>query len=240
LQALLALVLKISENKFRPIFARLSDWGAHVPAHASSEASAAVCVTALACRQATWFAVVSALSRALRSVFTPFFQNILETLIDALRPQTPVSLLQPRKKRKGEEREGGEGPPSGDLGRKGAVECELRRRRAVSCIHRCCMHDTTGFINPERFERILSPLVARLADAAVGRNCQEGGDAEGEDDDLRDTVALGERTRLSDSAVGAVAALVQLGASMRDDALWKRLNNQVRPVLCVASKSMHM
>lgn len=219
-------MLKLNENRFKPLFTELAEWGTNLPAYAAAAESDEVRAAAATARRAAWLAAVSHLSHALRSLFTPYFQNVLDVMCDALAADAPAPLMRPsRKKQKAAAGGQGDAAPSDAA----AVDAEVLRERAVACIHRCCMHDTQGFITADRFERFLAPLVARVAErgAAVAPADRDSAGAQ-EDGDLTAGLALGTRTRLPHSAVAAVAALVQLGVCAQEDAAWKRLNNQVR------------
>lgn len=216
-------MLKLNENRFKPLFTELAEWGTNLPAYAAAAESDEVRAAAATARRAAWLAAVSHLSHALRSLFTPYFQNVLDVMCDAIAADAP--LMKPsRKKQKAAAGGQGDAAP-GDAA---AVDAEVLRERAVACMHRCCMHDTQGFITADRFERFLAPLVARVAERGAAAAPAEG-DSAGtqEDGDLTAGLALGTRTRLPHSAVAAVAALVQLGVCAQEDAAWKRLNNQV-------------
>ena len=233
----MALVLKLNENRFKPLFAELAEWGGNLPAYAAASARDTVRAAAATARRCAWLALVSHLSRALRSVFTPYFQNVLDTICDSVTSRPAAPLTAPsRKKQKASATAArpavaSAAPAESDPG--GNADLVVLRNRAVACMHRCCMHDTQGFITADRFERFLTPLVARVA--AEGARSATPGDApetpEAEEDgDLTAAVQLGSRTRLRRSAVAAVAALAQLGVTAQDDAAWKRLNNQVRRI----------
>lgn len=224
MQAMVALVLKLNEKRFKPLFVELSEWGANLPGYAAAAESDAARAAAATARRCAWLAVVSHLSRGLRSLFTPYFQNVLDVMCDAIASDSPVPLMKPSRKKQ-------KAAPTATAADSAAPvaggDVEVLRDRAVACMHRCCMHDTQGFVTADRFERFLAPLVARVAELGV----QSDPPARAEEDtDLTAGLQLGTRTHLPHSAVAAVAALVQLGVSAQDDAAWKRLNNQVRPL----------
>jgi hypothetical protein len=88
------------------------------------------------------------------------------------------------------------------------------------------MYSNPQFMTEARFERILLALVKLLdTDIAAEEGSPEGAP---QDAELLATVTLGKATQLSPARVALVAATVQLGMAAGSDALWKRLNHQVR------------
>eukprot|EP00892_Ulva_mutabilis_P002157 jgi/Ulvmu1/11942/UM082_0021.1 len=224
-KAMVALVMKLSESRFKPLFADLAEWGGNLPAYAAAIADDAERAAAATARRCAWLALVSRLSHALRSVFTPYFQNVLDTMCDSLAAE-PALVAPSRKKQKASKAAGAAPAASAAEGSGHDANQEVLRERAVACIHRCCMHDAQGFVTPDRFERFLAPLLARLAEPAA-QQATAGGASAAEDADLVAGLELGKRTRLPRSTAAAAAALVQLAVTAHNDAAVKRLNHQV-------------
>lgn len=218
-----------------------------MPSYAASATSTEIRSAAHAARRAAWFGLVSQLSRALRTVFTPYFEGLLGGFVEALSQQAEesVPLVGSSQKRKSKKK-GSKTPVDTEGVAEGSRDrenlCAVARDRAVSCIHRFRMHDTSLAIPQDRYLMLLAPLTAQLAlagaDPASVRTSEDNGARDtggvvGCDADLRDTVQLGSRTvdQLSDSTVGVVAAIVALVASTSDEGLWKKTNHQVRTIV---------
>jgi U3 small nucleolar RNA-associated protein 10 len=231
LEVLVATVLKLSEARFKPLFLRMAEWGDAVPAHAAALDDADARAAALMARHTTFFRCVSALAAALRSVFTPYYGYTLDLLITALLPSSSAGEeggQRPKKKRRN--RHSGE-----SVGGRIASAVVACSSSAVTCLHLLCLYDTRGFVTSERFERMLTALLLQLQ-AAVLQEAEQGAAAL-VDEDLVCRVQLGTRTQLPAAAVAVVAVLVQLASSAGSDALWKRLNHQVR---CVPKLSLRV
>jgi hypothetical protein len=245
---MVAFVLKLNENQFRKLFQDLCVWATTVPSYAASSTSHDVRAAARAARRVAWFGLVSQLSLALRSVFTPYFDDLLEGFVEVLSQPTAesVPLISGGKKRKAKKkaRVDAESSVQEASGNSAQVRISsLAQDRAVSCIHRFRTNDTTMAITQDKFCMLLTPLVARLSNAGVAEGDVMGSHAAGGahadrrnaaavrgDEDLQDTIQLGGRSagKLSASAVGVVAAIVALATSTREEGLWKKTNHQVR------------
>lgn len=162
LDALVELTMKLSETRFKPLFFRLVEWAtaSAPPAVDSSKAAAAVSSSPLP-RAVALLAAANVLSERLRSVFTPYFQPLMDPIIAALGHEGTSAGGPTKKKRK----------KSGAallLGKDGDFPPQLApleatlRLLAVRSLHRCFMHDTAGFLDETRFDRLLQPLVSQL------------------------------------------------------------------------------
>jgi U3 small nucleolar RNA-associated protein 10 len=215
--ALVALVMKLSEARFRPLFLRLLEWAA---APGAGPASGGRVATLLAC--------ADALTGRLRAVFVPYFKYLLDICVGQLLGGE-AGAQQPKKKRK-KAAAAGAAAAGQEAGGEGDDEAQLTawlgRLRALRALHRCLLHDSAGFLDAQRFEALLPALVAQLGaepPAALLPALQE----QCADADLDGSVALGARTRLDVLGTAAVACLAQLAATANSDALWKPLNHQV-------------
>ena len=88
---LLALTMKLSEAKFKPLFLRLLDWGSTPPA-AQPEAKPLG-------RQVALFTAVLGLTERLRSVFVPYFCYLLDSIAAQLGGSLADAGKIPRKKK---------------------------------------------------------------------------------------------------------------------------------------------
>ena len=89
---LLALTMKLSEAKFKPLFLRLLDWGSTTPA-AQPDAKPLG-------RQVTLFTAVLGLTGRLRSVFVPYFRYLLDAIAAQLGGAMGDVGAAPRRKKK--------------------------------------------------------------------------------------------------------------------------------------------
>jgi hypothetical protein len=224
---LVALVLKLSEVHFKPLFTRLAEWGSSVPAHAATSTEPSERSKALVARQTTFLRCVSALSAALRSLFTPYFVRVVDLLVLSLEAGgvDDSDDARPAKRRRRRQEHAVLGPSTDGAG--GLRPEAARRRVAVACVHQACLYDIEGrFVNGQRFERLLGALLAAL---------QAGSGQEGEWDVLGDSeralpgrLEVGTRTELPEASIAVAATLVQLAIAASGDALWKMLNQRVR------------
>lgn len=122
------LVLKLNESKFKPIFFRLIEWATTSP---PGEANASIA------RKIAFFNVIIALTEKLKSVFTSYFNPLLNLITETLTEAV-----------NGESNSGKE---SATL-----LVLQLTSMRALT---RCFMHDTSGFLNEATFDKLLDPLV---------------------------------------------------------------------------------
>ncbi|GBF96147.1 hypothetical protein Rsub_08895 [Raphidocelis subcapitata] len=179
--ALVALVMKLSESKFKPLFLRAVDWAAAASAAAAgagpaaggaAPAAAAAAAGAGLGRVAALLAAACALSRRLRGVFTPYYKHLLEILVaQLLSPLPGESADRPKKKRRKASDAaadagaagGADGDAGGDAAAAAALAGWLCRVRAMRALHLLASHSGPGPMEPERFSRLLAPLARQLS-----------------------------------------------------------------------------
>ncbi|KAK9810295.1 hypothetical protein WJX72_008160 [[Myrmecia] bisecta] len=220
--ALVAATMKLSEARFKPLFLRLLDWSSTPP---SSDPDAAPLG-----RQVAFFGAVAALTERLRSVFVPYFRHLLDPAIKHLggKPEEPVK----KKKKKKAAAGVAVGAPAGPVGNE-MTWC--LRLRVVQALHKCFLYDTVGFLEEQRFHRLLPPLVAQLAaeapaDVSIRLASLAADDAAGSSTARpAGTAGQGEQPAGAADVFGdaTVAALVQMAVTAGNDLLWKPLNYQV-------------
>jgi U3 small nucleolar RNA-associated protein 10 len=251
---LVALVLKLSEVRFKPLFLRISEWGSSVPAHAAALSDPADQFAALVARQTTFLRCVSALSSALLVLFTPYYAHVMDLMVLSLGAESGeggavAGELRPAKRRKKKER-GASGKASTDAAAAGepratkqrskvegssltgrhpespAAAVAARQRIAVACVHKACLYDAEGaFVNGQRFEMLLEGLLKALQNAV---DHEDAMDVLGESERaLLARLEVGSRTKLPEGQTAVAAALVQLAMAATGDALWKMLNQKV-------------
>jgi hypothetical protein len=178
--AAVALVLKLSEAQFTPLFMTALEW---------SRARPEGCA-----RPFAFFRLVSALAAALRSVFVPFFRHLLTDAVTYLE-QRAVDEARPSKKSRG----------ASDTARASRLACRLRTEvvRSLSC---CFLHDSVGFLDEARFNKLMAPLVLQLElEVPADLSADEAADA--------------------DAAL--VDCVVHMAQNVRQDTLWRPLNRGV-------------
>jgi U3 small nucleolar RNA-associated protein 10 len=191
--AIIAIVMKLSERRFQPLFTRLVDWGfggisfTADGAKASPEelqrlhAQAAkdpIARLQICCRHTVMFRLVFALSSSLKAIFAPFFKLVLNRAVTALQfplrifPDFEASSTAPaeaaisKSKRKRSEAPIGAAAFAHMLPLRRA--CSAWILRALEC---CCRHDVAALINKERFdmyERFLCAFSPTVADFPPG------------------------------------------------------------------------
>jgi U3 small nucleolar RNA-associated protein 10 len=181
--ALVALVMKLSEARFKPLFLRLVDWAAAASAAGAGAApapggGAAAAAAAGLGRVAALLAATCALSHRLRSVFAPYFKYILDLIISQLLSPLPGEGGErpAKKRRKSAAAEGDADAASAALaaGVPGPAAAALAgwlcRVRAMRALHLLAAHAGPGPMEHERFARLLSPLARQLAAPAPPAN----------------------------------------------------------------------
>ncbi len=156
LGALVELTMKLSETRFKPLFFRLVEWATASPPPPTAAASAAS--SSPLPRAVALLAAANVLSERLRSVFTPYFQPLMDSIIAALGHDGGSTSAGPTKKKR---KKSGAQLLDNISPELAPLEATLRLL-AVRSLHRCFMHDTAGFLDEARFDRVLQPLVAQL------------------------------------------------------------------------------
>ena len=245
--AVVALVMKLTESRFKPLFLRMMEWAA-ASAHSTddfgdageAEAAAAAAAASVG-RQVTLFSVAGALTERLRSVFVPYYRYLLDKAVKHLAAPGGGAASQPKKKQR---KQGSEGAAEGGL--TSATGAWVLRLRVVRALHRALLYDSAGFFDAEKLERLLQPLVAQLealppAEVAptLSAQCSDAG--------LDGYITSGKRKGKASAAaaasdgghlgthpeaydtmgVAAVACLVQMGVTANSDVFWKPLNHRV-------------
>jgi U3 small nucleolar RNA-associated protein 10 len=183
-----ALVLKLNENRFKPLFLKMVEWAsARDDAAASLAAMGGKGKTAtngedseeqlhVMCRQVVLCRVIEALGQRLKAIMVPYFSYVMGFLLLIISSRRavfhPLPLLfsaptvsAPEKAGKKRGRpaasENGTTDPCKQLGEEG-VEW------AVAALHKCFLYDTLGFVTKERFEALHTPLLNLIQDSHLG------------------------------------------------------------------------
>lgn len=249
-KALVALVMKLTETRFKPLFLRMVEWASTEAAAAYDEgpgpAGGAAAGAGGVGRQIALFGVSAALTQRLRSVFVPYFRYLLDKAVRhlggaAVAPGGPGA--QPAKKKRKASLGGGDG----DVAAAGDDEASWTLRlRVVRALHRALLHDSVSFFDGEKLERLLHPLVAQLEAQPPAGPIAAALRTHGSDPELDSYVsppASGKGSGAASEArheaydtygVATVACLVQMGVTANTDVFWKPLN---RAVLMVTRSS---
>jgi U3 small nucleolar RNA-associated protein 10 len=184
--AAVALVMKLSEARFKPLFLRIVDWAASASAAAgggaaaSADAAASPAKAAAASglgRVAALLAAACALSKQLRGVFVPYYKFLLDVIVSQLLSPLPgEGGERPKKKR----RKGSETAATADADAAAAAALAggdpasaaaalagwLCRVRAMRALHLLSAHCGPDPMDHDRFTRLLAPLARQLSAAA--------------------------------------------------------------------------
>ncbi|KAE9110044.1 hypothetical protein PF010_g11321 [Phytophthora fragariae] len=168
LECLVQFILKLSEKQLKPLFLKLAEWAqTHV---GSSGKSGDIS------RRIVFFKLVVKLSDRLRGIFVPYYAHVLEFLTSALRESRKVLMQKPP--RSSEESDSDddddffaseEEPPTKKVklgSSTSIVDAKTERElntlllsTVVRALDGCFVHDTDGFMEKDRFDVVLSPLV---------------------------------------------------------------------------------
>ena len=148
-RAVVALVMKLTESRFKPLYLRLLEWAAAAGAEDDGGDPDGGAEAAALARQATLFGVSGALTERLRSVFVPYYRYLADKAakhLDAVDSAASVGLPKAKKQRKGAALSGGSSssPTSWVL-----------RLRVIRSLHRALLYDSAGFFDAEKLDRLL-------------------------------------------------------------------------------------
>ncbi|XP_024370435.1 uncharacterized protein At3g06530 isoform X2 [Physcomitrium patens] len=212
IDALSSLVLKLSENSFKPLFVNLLDW-----ALASSVESSGLSGNQPG-RRIAFFGVVQQLLEKLRSLFVPYFSYLLDICISTLTDGQFVEDSDPAKPKKKKKRASDGGS---NLGL--SFASWHLRQLVLSSLHKCFLYDTIGFLDSAKFQQLLGPIVSQiLVDAPLDLASAE---------DEYEKIATVEE--MDDTLVSCVSRMALTAGS---DLFWKPLNREV--LMCTRNKKL--
>lgn len=172
--ALVSLVLKLSEASFRPLFYQLYDWATRVT-DVHKE------------RLVTFYNLTMQIAEKLKGLFVSFaghfIRNAAQVIVDTNFTKKATLPF---------------GGPNAEANTLMLLEFVLR------CLFRVCLHDNENFINKERFETLMEPLVDQL------------------ENQLGDEETVKRRVKEM-----LVPLLAQMAVAASDDYLWKALHYQL-------------
>lgn len=202
-RALVALVLRLSESKFDPLFERLLLWGGREADRAERGAAADPAVAWR--RRAALLRALVALGDALRSVFSRYARQALDAALVAMpwAPQAQAAAGAPAAKRA---RAAAARPAGAD-----SPAAWVAGLRAVRFAHAAVEHDAAAeprFADPDAFDKLLPALGAALAAAPPSPAVAAALDAEpGAREAAPSDEADARAAALARAAVAALAAL---------------------------------
>ncbi|XP_077981207.1 HEAT repeat-containing protein 1-like [Glandiceps talaboti] len=174
IEAFLSLVMKSSEASFKPVFFKLYDWATRSDAPKD--------------RLVTFYRLSNCIADKLKGLFTLFaghlVKNSASLLNDNNLSNTDVAFFG--------------SDESSD------AKSSLLLQYIIDCLHKCFLYDTEGFMNKDRFDCLMQPLVDQID------NFQGGADIYQERITSHLTPCIG-----------------QLTIAVGDDTSWKPLNYQV-------------
>ncbi|CAI5735970.1 unnamed protein product [Hyaloperonospora brassicae] len=169
LDCLVQFVLKLSEKQLKPLFLKLAEWAQTRVGSADKSGDIS--------RRISFFKLVVKLSERLRGIFVPYYAHVLTLLTSSLCESRKV-LLHKLLQSSDDHDSGDEddffaseaaAPPAkkakrSALSSEATVKAERERYTAllstvVRALDGCFVHDNDGFIEKERFDIVLAPLV---------------------------------------------------------------------------------
>ncbi|XP_077285744.1 HEAT repeat containing 1 homolog l(2)k09022 [Arctopsyche grandis] len=172
IKALVALVLKLSESSFRPLYFKIYDWSIRDMQGNNKE------------RAITFYRLSSSIAEGLRGLFILFASHFVKNSVD---------LLDACNKSKTE-----------TLYFSSELKCSTLVEYIFKTLNSVFTHDSQNFVNKDKFETIMQPLVDQLDNTVSG------------------TDALTKRAK--DLIIPCIA---QFAIATADDSLWKPLNYQI-------------
>ncbi|XP_076243832.1 HEAT repeat containing 1 homolog l(2)k09022 [Calliopsis andreniformis] len=172
-KALVALVLKLSETTFRPLYYKLFDWAARNPQYKQ--------------RSITFYRLSANIAECLKSLFVLFAGHFLKHAAMLLSSNNPAIMEEPQEMSLSEE----------------SSKIELVEAILLT-LYRVFSYDAHNFVNQERFETLMQPIVDQLENTIKDREQYE--------------------KRASELVVPCVAAFA---SAIPDDSLHKQLVYQV-------------
>lgn len=203
INALVALIMKLSEATFKPLFVRSLDWAeSEVESYGTSSSRNIQ-------RNISFYNFIDSLTGKLRSVFVPYFQYLMDGCVHHLTGgqdhEVNVQAKHKRKKSKLTEK------VVGSETKQALTESEWNLRMLViSSLHKCFLYDTVGFLDSSKFQILLKPIVSQLVvdpPKSVGQ--------------LKDVPSI---EQVDDTLV---SCLGQMALTAGTDLLWKPLNHEV-------------
>ncbi|GIL54419.1 hypothetical protein Vafri_9956 [Volvox africanus] len=238
ISALVALVMKLSEARFKPLFLRLLEWGSTATIPEEPGAKGEFSCTG---RLVAMFGVVNALADRLRSVIVPYYRHLMNLCVQYLGAvENAENAGRSKKKQRRSTATVADETAATDpvvVVYRDQQVCLtwLLRLRIVRALHRCFLHDSVGFVDADLFGRLQDPLISQLAAEPPDVSVAFLLSSHYADADLSAYVSLGASTRMYTAPDGAaslgplgaatIGCLLALAVAANSDTLWKPLNH---------------
>ncbi|KAJ7545476.1 hypothetical protein O6H91_09G122000 [Diphasiastrum complanatum] len=211
--AFVALVMKLSETTFKPLFVTMIEW-------AETQIFYGEPIGRNVYRNIVFYKLVNQLEEKLRSVFVPYFQYLIDSCVSYLTSSHTESGLasSSKKKRKLENARDLE-----RLDKQTDVDLSMWHLRAlvISALHKCFLFDSIGFLDASKFQLLLEPIVSQMV-------------LEGPSDSL--LAESPDIPTVSEVDDLLVMCLGQMALTAGTDALWKPLNHEV--LMCTRNENI--
>ncbi|KAI9989928.1 hypothetical protein PInf_020226 [Phytophthora infestans] len=166
LECLVQFVLKLSEKQLKPLFLKLAEWAQTRVGSCGKAGDIA--------RRISFSKLVVKLSERLRGIFVPYYAHVLEFLTSALGESRKVLMHKPPRSTEDSDSDDDDffadedEPPvkKAKLGASATTDVKAERERntlllttVVRALDGCFVHDNDGFMEKDRFDVVLTPLV---------------------------------------------------------------------------------
>ncbi|XVF08520.1 hypothetical protein REPUB_Repub07fG0010000 [Reevesia pubescens] len=202
INAIISLTMKLTENMFKPLFAKGIEWAETELQHVAGSGSTNID------RAISFYSLVNKLVENHRALFVPYFKYLVKGCVQQLSDSEDFKASNlVRKKKKTKIQEDGNFVNS-------ILSCKIWHLRALilSSLHKCFLHDTgrQKFLDSSNFQVLLKPIVSQLV-IEPPTSIEEHPDIPSvkEVDDL------------------LVVCIGQMAVTAGTDLLWKPLNHEV-------------
>ncbi|ETK92888.1 hypothetical protein L915_03853 [Phytophthora nicotianae] len=166
LECLVQFILKLSEKQLKPLFLKLAEWAQTRVGSSGKSGDIS--------RRISFSKLIVKLSERLRGIFVPYYAHVLEFLTSALRESRKVLMQKPPRSSEDSDSDDDDffanedEPPAkkAKLGVSSTVDVKIERERntqllttVVRALDGCFVHDNDGFMEKDRFDVVLTPLV---------------------------------------------------------------------------------
>ncbi|EEY58133.1 uncharacterized protein PITG_00748 [Phytophthora infestans T30-4] len=166
LECLVQFVLKLSEKQLKPLFLKLAEWAQTRVGSCGKAGDIA--------RRISFSKLVVKLSERLRGIFVPYYAHVLEFFTSALGESRKVLMHKPPRSTEDSDSDDDDffadedEPPvkKAKLGASATTDVKAERERntlllttVVRALDGCFVHDNDGFMEKDRFDVVLTPLV---------------------------------------------------------------------------------
>ncbi|KAK4256456.1 hypothetical protein QN277_009316 [Acacia crassicarpa] len=196
IHAMVALTMKLTESMFKPLFIKSIEWAESDAGEAAPGGSTD--------RAISFYGMVNKLAESHRSLFVPYFKDLLGSCVHYL---SNAGDILSRKKKKAKIQDD-------DSTKGGMVSIKSWRLRklVLSCLHKCFLYDTgsSKFLDSSNFQMLLKPIVSQLVIEPPAS--------------LDDTPNMPSVKEVDDLLVVCVG---HMAVTAGNDLLWKPLNHEV-------------